>query len=123
MKFLRNKFDATDAERTRPTPDIPLERSPTPALTRRELDDVIQRMSLNKAAGPDGIPDTSGNNKEVLCRRSRSPVSVSNCNKHHMGERGGARGFGKGQVYHDLSKGPGQRCWKLQVYRAAKPLI
>ena len=56
LQFLKDKFDSTDAERTRPMPDIPSERSPTSGLTRKEFDEAIKRMSNNKAAGPDGIP-------------------------------------------------------------------
>ena len=55
-KFLEKKFDATDDDRTRPSIDIPCERSPTSPLTRREFDATIQKMSVNKTAGPDSVP-------------------------------------------------------------------
>ena len=55
-KFLSNKFDATERERSRPMWDIPSWRSPNSNLTWKEFKEAIKRMSNSKAAGPDGIP-------------------------------------------------------------------
>lgn len=58
-KFLSNsnKFDATTARRSRAKTHIPKDRSPQSALTYKEFDEAVSRMSSNnKVVGPDGIP-------------------------------------------------------------------
>ena len=55
--FLRDKFDATEAENAHPDMQpIPSERMPSARLTRVEFNDAVGKMPNCHAVGPDGMP-------------------------------------------------------------------
>ena len=56
LKFLSEKFSATNMERTRRKVNIPSYRSPDSRLKYKEFEIAIKRMANARAAGPDRIP-------------------------------------------------------------------